>query len=131
MLTDKLLKKQKDIFDKGDRILTQVQVEALCYTVCKHFDIKYEELFIKTRKKAIVLPRMWCMYFMYHIYTMYSPDVSVFFGYKDHTTLMYTRNKIKDEIDSYKQTLWLYHFLDTQIRLELKKHNYKDEQRRR
>jgi len=52
----------------------------------------------KRRNKNIVLPRQIAMYLSRELPDRSLPEVGAFFGGKDHTTVLHSYNKIKEEV---------------------------------
>lgn len=62
--------------------------------VCKYFSIRRDELLGKKKNKEIVEPRQICMYVICTLLDMPLLSISQIFGKKDHTTVLYARDKI-------------------------------------
>lgn len=68
--------------------------ERIVDCVCKYFSIKREDLLGKKKNKEIVEPRQICMYTMCTLLDMPLLSVAQVFGKKDHTTVIYARDKV-------------------------------------
>lgn len=66
--------------------------------VTKYFSISKEDLLGKKKNKEIVEPRQICMYVMCDLLDLPLTSVGEIFGKKDHTTVIYARDKISDLI---------------------------------
>ncbi len=67
--------------------------------VCKYFAIRRDELVGKKKNKEIVEPRQVCMYIMCTLLDMPLLSIGQIFGKKDHTTVLYARDKIAKMIE--------------------------------
>lgn len=120
MISYNLLKQQELIFVDKIQPLTIEQVRSIINIICEHFGLEYEELFTSVKIRKLSVPRMWCYYFLYHIYEMYSTDLSLFFDIH-HSSVLHGYKTIQDELDSYKESLLLYHNFDENIKIVLNK----------
>lgn len=64
--------------------------------VCEYFGIKREELLSKTRRREIALPRQLAMYFSKEYTNSTFTKIGEEMGGKDHSTVMYACDTIKD-----------------------------------
>lgn len=73
-------------------------MDGVIKIVAQEFNISFEDMFISTRKHKLLFPRQMAMYFLweqkYNLQT-----IAERFGYKDHTTAMNSRDKIKNYIN--------------------------------
>ena len=72
--------------------------ERIIDCVCKYFSIKREDLVGKKKNKEIVEPRQICMYTMCTLLDMPLLSVAQVFGKKDHTTVIYARDKVSSQM---------------------------------
>lgn len=71
--------------------------------VCKYFHITEEELTGKSRRKEYVVPRQYCFY-LCEKYVKKATSIAIGREFeKDHSTIIYGINKIKDEIKNKNQ----------------------------
>lgn len=78
---------------------TQKKVINIPYiqeVVCEYFGIKREELLSKSRKREIALPRQLAMYFSKEFTNATFSKIGEEMGGKDHSTVMYACETIKD-----------------------------------
>jgi len=68
--------------------------------IAEEFGLSLHDLKTKRRYKNIVLPRQIAMYLSRELTDLSLPEIGVFFGGKDHTTVLYSYNKIKEELKS-------------------------------
>lgn len=72
-------------------------------TVCKDYNISYEDIMSRSRKRSIVLPRMVLMYKLYQTgFTLM--EVGAIFG-KDHTTVIHAIRLIELQKDLYSDII--------------------------
>lgn len=64
--------------------------------ICDYFGIKREQLLSKTRKREIALPRQLAMYFAKEYTNATFAKIGEDMGGKDHSTVMYACDQIKD-----------------------------------
>lgn len=69
--------------------------EIIIETSCQYFDITMETLQGACRKREIVLPRQLIMYMLVSYTDMTYLNIGVIFK-KDHTTVIHSKNTIKD-----------------------------------
>lgn len=80
-------------------------VEGIIYNVTKLFNINREQLFIKSRKREIVICRQVCMWLMRRNLdnNLYSfQRIGDYFG-KDHATVMYAIKTIENLLETDKE----------------------------
>ena len=71
--------------------------------VCKYFHITEEELTGKSRRKEYVVPRQYCFY-LCEKYVKKATSIAIGREFeKDHSTVIYGINKVKDEINNKNQ----------------------------
>lgn len=78
---------------------TQKKVINIPYiqeVVCEYFGIKREDLLSKSRKREIALPRQLAMYFSKELTNATFSKIGEEMGGKDHSTVMYACETIKD-----------------------------------
>lgn len=86
----------KDILKEPKKLIT---VDFIQRCVAEEFNVSLHDLKIKRRNKNIVLPRQIAMYLSRELTDLSLPEIGAFFGGKDHTTVLYSYNKIKEEIN--------------------------------
>ena len=87
----------KDLLKQPKKLIT---VDFIQRCVAEEFSISLQELKTKRRNKTIVLPRQIAMYLSRELTDFSFPEIGVCFGGKDHTTVLYSYNKIKMEIST-------------------------------
>lgn len=70
--------------------------------VCKFYNLKKEELLARKRTKEIAQARQIAMFLMTELLSMPLDAIGSIFG-KDHSTVIYARNKISDDMNQNKK----------------------------
>lgn len=91
-VAQKLLKKFINI---GQNIITQ---QKIIKKTAQFYDIDEKDLFSNTRKKEIVVPRQIVMYLLKEELKLSFSSIGRKFNHKDHSTVIHSYNKIKNEI---------------------------------
>lgn len=73
-----------------------INIPYIQEVVCDYFGIKREQLLSKTRKREIALPRQLAMYFAKEFTNATFTKIGEEMGGKDHSTVMYACETIKD-----------------------------------
>lgn len=90
-----------DYFSKN--IIAKNKIELLQKIIADMYNITIEDLKGKKRKKEITVPRQIAMYIAKEHINESFPKIGSEFGGKDHTTVMYSVNKLKDELKTNKK----------------------------
>ncbi len=77
-----------------------ITIERITDLVAKEFNLKTSDLKAKRRTASIVYPRQIAMYLARELTDFSLPEIGRFFGGKDHTTVIYGYDKIKDKVAS-------------------------------
>ncbi|MEW6685202.1 MAG: chromosomal replication initiator protein DnaA [Candidatus Edwardsbacteria bacterium] len=85
----------KDIF-KGEKKF--FSIETIQQVVAKFYGVSLESLKSKKRTEIVALPRQIAMYLARELTTASYPEIGTRFGGKDHTTILYAYQKIKEEL---------------------------------
>lgn len=85
----------KDLVKDSKKLIT---VDFIQRVVAEEFGIVFADLKSKRRNKTIVLPRQVAMYLSRQLTELSLPEIGAFFGGKDHTTVLHSYNKIKEQI---------------------------------
>ena len=86
----------KDYFVKS--IISKNKIDQVQQLVANHYNITVEDLKSKKRKASVALPRQIAMYICRTVLEESFPKIGIEFGGKDHTTVMHSVEKIKNEI---------------------------------
>ncbi len=85
----------RDLFSDDYRPLT---IDSITDMVAKEFALKVSDLKAKKRTATIVYPRQIAMYLSREMTDFSLPEIGRFFGGKDHTTVIYGYDKIKEKL---------------------------------
>ena len=86
----------KDLSKESRRLIT---IEQILHCVAREFNLSQQELKSKRRNKSLVLARQIAMYLGRELTDLSLPEIGESFGGKDHTTVLYAYNKIKNEFN--------------------------------
>jgi len=75
-----------------------ITIERITDLVAKEFNFKTSDLKAKRRTASIVYPRQIAMYLARELTDFSLPEIGRFFGGKDHTTVIYGYDKIKEKV---------------------------------
>ena len=89
----------KDYAKKEDNEIT---ADDVIDATCKCFNIKREDLIGKRKTRDIVEPRQICIYVMTEILDLPLTAIGNIFGGRDHTTIMYARDKVAQSMSQQK-----------------------------
>jgi chromosomal replication initiator protein len=85
----------KDLLREPKKLIT---IDFIQRCVAEEFGASVADLKLKRRNKTIVLPRQVAMYLSRDLTDQSFPEIGEHFGGKDHTTVLHSYNKIKEEI---------------------------------
>lgn len=86
----------KDLLKEPKKLIT---IDFIQRCVAEEYAVSLQDLKMKRRTKNIVLPRQVAMYISRELTDLSLPEIGTLFGGKDHTTVLHSYNKIKDEIN--------------------------------
>jgi len=89
----------KDVLKK-DEAVRPISVENIQKVVCTHFHIDTKEMKSKKRTEAIAWPRQIAMYLARNLTELSTTEIGNQFGGRDHTTVMYACEKIKNKLSA-------------------------------
>jgi len=75
-----------------------VSVEEVVRRIAYYYDIDEKSIYEKTRKKEVVKPRQVIMYVLREEFNISYPSIGEKLGGRDHTTVIHSCEKIKEEI---------------------------------
>jgi len=94
-ITQDLAKNElKHLLDSRERIITNEHVQKI---VAETFGVKISDLKSKRRTKAVVLPRQVAMYLCRTLVGSSLPETGIFFGGKDHSTVIHAIKVIEEK----------------------------------
>lgn len=77
-----------------------VSVKDVVKAVSSFYNIEEDNIYNKTRKQEVVKPRQLTMYILREDYNISFPSIGQKLGNRDHTTVMHSCDKIKNELKS-------------------------------
>ncbi len=77
---------------------TSLSPDTIIDTVCKYYNISRVDLLGKKKNKEFVDPRQMCMYLITDMLDLPLASISKIFDKKDHTTIIYARDKISNAL---------------------------------
>jgi chromosomal replication initiator protein len=79
---------------KRSRVISVPQIQD---AVTRHFGLKAEELLSKRRSRSVAFPRQVGMFLARRLTNLSFDEIGVFFGGRDHTTILYACEKIEKQ----------------------------------
>jgi chromosomal replication initiator protein len=87
----------KDLLKEPKKLVT---VDFVQRCVAEEFGLSLQDLKTRRRNKTVVLPRQIAMYLSRELTDLSFPEIGNFFSGKDHTTVLHSYNKIKNELNN-------------------------------
>ena len=81
-----------------------VTTERIISAVCSYYNVQKSDLIGKKKNKELVEPRQICVYLMTELLNIPLVSVGQAVGGRDHTTVIYTRNKVAELIKTSQKT---------------------------
>jgi chromosomal replication initiator protein len=78
----------------------EITIDAIQKMVCEYFDVPYDRLLHKTRKREIVQARQITMYLAKAFTKNSLKTIGEHFGGRDHTTVIHSCQTVKDLMDT-------------------------------
>jgi chromosomal replication initiator protein len=78
----------------------EITIEAIQKMVCEYFDVPYNRVLQKTRKREIVQARQITMYLSKAFTKNSLKTIGEHFGGRDHTTVIHSCQTVKDLMDT-------------------------------
>lgn len=75
-----------------------ISVEEVVHRIASYYEIAEKSIYEKTRKKEVVKPRQVIMYILREEFNVSYPSIGEKLGGRDHTTVIHSCEKIKEEI---------------------------------
>jgi chromosomal replication initiator protein len=85
----------KDLLKEPKKLIT---VDFIQRCVAEEFGLSLGDLKTRRRNKTVVFPRQIAMYLSRELTDLSLPEIGQFFNGKDHTTVLHSYNKIKNDI---------------------------------
>jgi chromosomal replication initiator protein len=86
----------KDLLKEPKKLIT---IDFIQRCVAEEFGVSLSDFKTRRRNKTVVLPRQVAMYLSRELTELSLPEIGDFFGGKDHTTVLHSYNKIKEDIE--------------------------------
>ena len=92
----------KNLIKSTSRPKKLASIKEVIKTIADFYDVPEEDILNKNRRKEVVRPRQITMYILREIFNISYPTIGDKMGGKDHTTIMYSCDKIKQamKVDS-------------------------------
>ena len=74
----------------------RVTIDLIQKRVCEHFNMREQDLKMRSNTRAIAFPRQVAMYIVKQLTTASLPEIGRQFGGKHHTTVLHSINKIEE-----------------------------------
>ncbi len=82
-----------------------ISVKDVVHAVASFYNIEEDSIYNKTRKQEVVKPRQLTMYILREDYNISFPSIGQKLGNRDHTTVMHSCEKIKNELKSNSELI--------------------------
>ena len=83
--------------DYTDDQKEMISADSIIEVVCEYFNVSKADLIGKKKNKEIVEPRQICMYLITEFLTTPLKEIGNIFGGRDHTTVIFARDKIAEQ----------------------------------
>ncbi|MDD3088560.1 MAG: chromosomal replication initiator protein DnaA [Candidatus Omnitrophica bacterium] len=103
----------KGMISAEEKKITLDQIQKI---VASYFDVKITDLKTKKRTRAIAYPRQFAMYLSRTLTDHSLPDIGLFYGGRDHTTVLHACDKISKELSCNENTRSVVQKLTDSIR---------------
>lgn len=94
------LQEIKDIIKNSVKSQKQISVEEVVRVISSFYHLESESIYEKTRRKEVVYVRQIVMYILREDFNMSFPLIGQKMGGKDHTTVIHSYEKIKQELET-------------------------------
>ncbi|MCL4141151.1 UNVERIFIED_CONTAM: hypothetical protein GTU68_046289, partial [Idotea baltica] len=102
-----------------NNITKEITVNNIQYLVAEYFNVPLDKLQGKTRKRSIVLARQLCMYLAKTMTKQSLKSIGETFGGRDHSTVIYSINAVRDLLDTDNDTKDIVKELEKKIKMSL------------
>lgn len=89
--------------DFADR--QNLTIDRIVDCVCSYYSLRKDDLLGKKKNREVAEPRQICMYVICELLNLPLMTISAHFGKKDHTTVIYARDKIASMIEEGNQKI--------------------------
>lgn len=87
----------KAAVDTVTSVLRRPMVHDVQMVICHHFGVTVGDLVSKSREKHLAIPRHYALYLSYMLCGRSMPDLGRRFGCRDHTSILHSVHKIRDQ----------------------------------
>lgn len=84
---------------RSKRIKFSITLEYIAKSVSFYYNCPLSNIFKDTRKRDIVSVRQICMFFAYYLIRLKLSDIGLYYGNKDHASVIYSKKTIQNFID--------------------------------
>ncbi len=88
----------KNLIKNNARPKKTVAIKDVIKTIADFYNIEEGSIYHKTRRKEVVKPRQLIMYILREDFNISYPSIGEKLGGRDHTTVIHSCEKIKDEL---------------------------------
>ena len=88
----------KDLIKNNIKPKKNASIKEVIKTIAEFYGVSEQEVYEKNRKKEVVKPRQIIMYVLREDFDVSYPTIGEKLGGKDHTTVMHSYEKIKEDI---------------------------------
>lgn len=88
----------KTILKDNSKPKKNISVKDVIKTVANYYNISEDSIYDKTRKKEVVKPRQVIMFLLREDFNISYPSIGEKMGGRDHTTVIHSCEKVKDEL---------------------------------
>lgn len=92
------LAEAKEVIKDSIKPRKMIPVKDVVRIIAEFYNIEEESIYKKTRKKEVVKPRQIIMYILRHDFNIPYPTIGQRLGGRDHTTVIHSYEKIKNDI---------------------------------
>jgi hypothetical protein len=103
-------------FDRQIDTSSVCAMDQVVVVVAAALNLSPERVMQKTRERRYSYARQMCMHLAYFVFGISSTQIAQYFGKKDHTTALYGRDRIQDDLDTGKIDLTLWRDLTARVR---------------
>lgn len=96
---DTVKKVLKDMFKEEEK---KVTIENIQKKIAEHFNTRFSDMRTRKRNQTVVFPRQLAMYISRELTGHSLSEIGMYFGGKDHTTILHACNKIAKDMESQK-----------------------------
>lgn len=88
----------KNILKDGSKPKKNIEIKDIIKVVANYYNVSEDSIYDKTRKKEVVKPRQVIMFLLREDFNISYPSIGEKLGGRDHTTVIHSCEKIKDDL---------------------------------